>query len=156
EIQAALIAGHVENMPHEETPAGGTSSANHADTPRHGQRSVSGVEVASPESAKSSDATLPQHLGPYRIIERIGGGGMGDVYKAYEEALDRYVAIKVLPAELARHEDFVHRFRSEALAVAKLVHPNIVQIHAFGEDAGRYYFAMQFVPGESLADCIHR
>jgi serine/threonine protein kinase/phage shock protein A len=150
EVQASLVSGQLENLPHRETPAVGTSSANHADTPPQGQR---------PSGSRASSALhqpLPERLGPYRIIERIGGGGMGDVYKAYEEALDRYVAIKVLPAELARHDDFVHRFRSEALAVAKLVHPNVVQIHAFGEDAGRYYFAMQFIRGESLADCLHR
>jgi serine/threonine protein kinase len=160
EIQDSLVAGQDQNR--DETPAGGTSSPNHADTPLHGQAAarydaeVARSEPVEMESAKGADSRLPERLGPYRIIQRIGGGGMGDVYKAYEAALDRYVAIKVLPAELARHDDFVRRFRSEALAVAKLVHPNIVQIHAFGEDAGRHYFAMQFVYGESLADSIHR
>jgi formylglycine-generating enzyme required for sulfatase activity/serine/threonine protein kinase len=95
-----------------------------------------------------------EQLGPYRILRRIGGGGMGDVYEAYEAALDRHVAIKVLPPELARHADFVNWFRAEATAVAKLVHPNIVQIHSIGEAAGHHYFAMQYVRGESLADTL--
>jgi serine/threonine protein kinase len=164
EIQAALRVGQVSNLSSGvsgsvnvprpsalyETPAAGTSSANHIDTPPRGNRQ-SGSHLANAPSQPP-----PERLGPYRILERIGGGGMGDVFKAYEESLDRYVAIKVLPADLARHEDFVRRFRSEALAVAKLIHPNVVQIHTFGEDAGRYYFAMQFIRGESLADCLNR
>ena len=79
---------------------------------------------------------------------------MGDVYQAYEQSLDRHVAIKVLPPELATHDDFVRRFKAEAAAVAKLVHPNVVQIHAIGEDAGHHYFAMQFIDGESLAELL--
>jgi serine/threonine protein kinase/WD40 repeat protein len=95
-------------------------------------------------------------LGGYRIVARLGHGGMGDVYKAYEAALDRFVAVKVLPAELARQADFVRRFRAEATAVARLAHPHIVQIHAIGEDQGRHFFAMQFVEGETLAQRLGR
>ena len=95
-------------------------------------------------------------LGGFKLIERIGSGGMGDVYKAYDESLDRFVAIKVLPPELARHHDFVRRFRAEATAVAKLGHPNIVQIHTIGEDGGHHFFVMPFIRGESLAALIAR
>ncbi len=69
-----------------------------------------------------------EKLGDYKIIEQIGCGGMGDVYKAYDQALDRTVAIKVLPAQLARQKDFVKRFHTEATAIAKLEHPNVVSI----------------------------
>ena len=81
---------------------------------------------------------------------------MGDVYRGYERALDRHVAIKVLPADRARSQDFVMRFKAEATAAAKLVHPNIIQIYFIGEDAGHHFFAMQYVEGESLADLLHR
>ena len=116
-------------------------------------------EVNTPAERDRSSAPLgqlPETLGQYRISERIGGGGMGDVYKAYDVALDRIVAVKVLPADLARHHDFVRRFRIEATAIARLSHPNVVQIFSFGEDAGRHFFAMQFVAGESLADLLRR
>jgi len=106
---------------------------------------------------RSSDDDLPFNvIAHFQIIARIGQGGMGDVYKGYEEALDRYVAIKVLPSELARQEDFVRRFHAEATAVAQITHPNVVPIHFIGEHEGHHFFAMQFVEGESLADLLGR
>lgn len=116
--------------------------------------SVAGVSGVSP---RAIDDALPfDRLGHYEIVSRIGRGGMGDVYLAYERSLDRQVAIKVLPAELARNGDFVRRFRAEATAAARLIHPNIIQIFFIGEDAGHHYFAMQFIAGESLAELLHR
>jgi predicted Ser/Thr protein kinase len=129
------------------------------DTPPHGSLVLSGQDTPvtiPPESGLKRVAADFDRLGPYKIIARIGSGGMGDVYQAYEKSLDRNVAIKVLPAELARHDAFVQRFHAEATAVAKLVHPNIVQIHAVGEDSGHHYFVMQFVKGESLAELLAR
>jgi len=95
-------------------------------------------------------------LGHYEIVSRIGRGGMGDVYLGYERSLDRKVAIKVLPAELARDGDFVRRFKSEASAAAKLIHPHVVRIYVIGEEAGYHFFAMQYVEGESLAGLLGR
>lgn len=89
-------------------------------------------------------------LGHYRIIRRIGQGGMGDVYLGFEDALQRHVALKVLPATLARNDDFVRRFRAEATAVARLAHPHIVPIYFIGQDAEHHFYAMQYVEGESL------
>lgn len=103
-----------------------------------------------------ADALPFASLGHFQIVSRIGHGGMGDVYKGYEPALDRTVAIKVLPSDLARQEDFVRRFRAEATAVARITHPNVVQIHFIGEDQGHHFFAMQYVDGESLADLLER
>jgi serine/threonine protein kinase len=127
----------------QETPATGTASPPLADTPPRGIRRAGPPPI---------EADLPfDHLGHFQIVQRIGHGGMGDVYKGYEPSLDRYVAIKVLPAELARDADFVRRFHAEATAVAKITHPNVVPIYFIGEDAGHHFFAMQFIAGQSLA-----
>ncbi len=96
------------------------------------------------------------HLGHYKIIERIGRGGMGDVYKGYEEALDRFVAVKVLPAEMGQQADFIQRFHTEAAAIAKLDHPNVIRIYYTGEDQGRHFFAMQYVEGQPLSELLAR
>ncbi|HEY3968800.1 MAG TPA: protein kinase [Planctomycetaceae bacterium] len=119
-----------------------------------GQPSITRKEtVPSPRE----EEPLPfARLGHYEIVRQIGHGGMGDVYLGYEQALDRKVAIKVLPADLARSDDFVRRFRTEATAVAKLNHPNIVPIHLIGEDQGHHFYVMQFVEGESLAERLGR
>jgi serine/threonine protein kinase len=95
-------------------------------------------------------------LGNYQIVGRLGSGGMGDVYRGYDPQLERSVALKVLPPELARQSDFVRRFVDEAKAAARLVHPNIVQIYSIGEDEGRHYFAMQYIAGETLAARLAR
>ncbi len=95
-------------------------------------------------------------LGQFRIVERIGAGGMATVFKAYQPTLDRYVAIKVLPAYHARDPIFVKRFVQEARAVAKLAHPNIVQIHDFGEQDGITFIVMEYVDGGTLKDRLKK
>jgi serine/threonine protein kinase len=117
-----------------------------------------GEHSASPTAGElGGDEALPfARLGHYEIVGRIGRGGMGDVYLGYEQALNRRVAIKVLPADLARSDDFVRRFRIEATAVAGLTHPNIVPIHFIGEDHGHHFYVMQFIEGESLAELLGR
>ncbi|MBV9228961.1 MAG: protein kinase [Chloroflexi bacterium] len=95
-------------------------------------------------------------LGQFRIVERIGAGGMATVFKAYQPTLDRYVAIKVLPAYHARDPVFVRRFEQEARSVAKLAHPNIVQIHDFGEQDHITYIVMEYVDGGTLKDRLKR
>ena len=96
------------------------------------------------------DALVGQTLGAYRLVERLGQGGMASVYKGFEPALNRYVAIKVLPQYFASDPNFTARFHREAKAVAQLAHPNIVPIYSFGEDNGITYIAMQLVHGGSL------
>jgi len=76
---------------------------------------------------------IGQHLGPYRILEQIGMGGMATVYKAYQPAMDRYVAIKVIASHFAQDETFLRRFRREARAVAQLEHAHILPVHDYGE-----------------------
>jgi hypothetical protein len=87
--------------------------------------------------------------GPYRIVEPLGRGGMASVYKAYEPALDRYVALKVLPREFLHDPDFAKRFDREAKAIAKLEHPNIVPIYnyAIDEAEGIPWMAMRALLG---------
>jgi len=112
------------------------------------------LPVAAAGSLRESQP--PTQLGHYRILRRIGQGGMGDVYLAFEEELQRHVAIKVLPIELARNDDLMRRFLAEAAAVAQIAHPHVVPIHFIGHDAGRHFYAMQYVEGESLDRLLAR
>ncbi|HUS15481.1 MAG TPA: protein kinase [Chloroflexia bacterium] len=89
-------------------------------------------------------------LGRYRIMERIGRGGMAEVYKGYQPSLDRYVAVKVLHSFLLEEEDSRERFSREARAVAALRHPNIVQVFDFDEQDGIYFMVMEFIDGPNL------
>jgi dienelactone hydrolase len=91
------------------------------------------------------------HLGPYHILAPLGAGGMGVVYRARDERLERDVAIKVLPPGLLTDESARRRFRKEALALARLSHPNIAAVYDVGEHDGVDYLVMECVPGQSLA-----
>ena len=90
-------------------------------------------------------------LGHYRILEQTGSGAMGRVYKAHDERLDRYVAIKVISPGALLEEDARKRFRNEALALAKLNHPNIATIYEFDTQGDVDFLVMEFVTGETLA-----
>jgi serine/threonine-protein kinase len=90
----------------------------------------------------------------YRIEDRLGSGGMSSVFRATDTILERTVAVKVLAEHLSDDERFVARFRREALAVAKLVHPNIVQVYDTGIDSGRHYIVMEYVRGKSGAQLL--
>jgi len=92
----------------------------------------------------------------YELGDRLGSGGMSTVYKAVDRVLERTVAVKVLAEHLSDDEKFVARFRREALAVAKLVHPNIVQVYDTGVDAGRHFIVMEYVEGRSGAQLLQR
>jgi protein kinase-like protein len=93
-------------------------------------------------------------IGPYQMLEPIGKGGMGEVYKGWQTTLNRPVAIKILPSELAANPEFRARFEREARTVATLKHPNIVSVFDFGETDGRYYMVMEYVDGQELSDYI--
>ena len=97
-----------------------------------------------------------ENVGGFEIILKLGQGGMGSVFKARQPLLNRVVALKVMAPFLSSSPDFVKRFIREASSAANLNHPNMVQVHAAGEDAGRYYIAMEFVEGESLKDRMVR
>ncbi len=100
----------------------------------------------------SQAPAIPQTLGHYRIIEKIGAGGMGEVYRAHDEHLDREVALKVLPPGALENEAARKRFRQEAMALSKLNHPNIATIHDFDTQEGVDFLVMELVRGATLAE----
>ncbi|MGD0091551.1 MAG: protein kinase [Planctomycetota bacterium] len=93
---------------------------------------------------------IPESIGNFRIVSKIGQGGMGAVYRAVHGTLERPVALKILPAELAANAEYVARFLREARTVAQLRHENVVQVYDAGEQNGQYYIAMELVDGSSL------
>ena len=91
-------------------------------------------------------------LGPYRIISQIGQGGMATVYKAYQPSMDRNVAVKVLPGQLAQSPEFTQRFQQEARIIAKLEHAHILPVFDYGESDGIAYFVMRYLEAGTLKD----
>ena len=109
--------------------------------------SHSGFVAPSPEE-------LAQHFPQFEIVEMLGKGGMGAVYKARQPKLDRYVALKILLPDVGKDPAFAERFMREARALAKLNHPSIVAVYEFGEVDGLYYFVMEYVDGVNLRQTI--
>ena len=103
------------------------------------------------------DLPLLHRLGDFTLLREAGRGGMGVVYEARQESMNRRVALKVLPAGVAADRKAFLRFLREAQTAGKLRHPTIVQVHAMGIDAETPYYAMEYVEGETLAEIItHR
>jgi predicted Ser/Thr protein kinase len=112
--------------------------------------SASATEPTSPRPAPPSPGDLAKHFPQLEIIELIGQGGMGIVYKARQPRLDRLVALKILPVDVPRDGAFAERFAREARALARLSHPSIVAVYDFGEVDGMYYLLMEYVDGANL------
>jgi serine/threonine-protein kinase len=104
-------------------------------------------------SMKQDDLT-GSTLSHYRIIRKLGSGGMGTVYLAEDKKLDRTIALKILPSELSDNEDRMRRFVREAKAASAIDHPNIVHVHEIGQSGGTHYIAMQYVDGMTLSKKI--
>lgn len=118
------------------------------------------TERSEQEHITGTDRTMmvdvPAELGPYRMSRMLGRGGMGEVWLALDLQLERDVAVKFMRKELLANEEAVKRFQREAKAVARLNHPNIVQVYSFGEQAGMVYFAMEMVEGETVTQRLKR
>jgi eukaryotic-like serine/threonine-protein kinase len=105
------------------------------------------MAISSPQDAPY----LPEYIGKYKILQIVGMGGMGVIYKAVQEPLNRIVALKVLPPQMSGNEEMSQRFEIEAKAISMLQHQNIVSIYEYGDDKGYHFFAMQFIDGENLS-----
>ena len=114
-----------------------------------GSQAVGSTEAAAASGRPAAPPAAPERLDDFRVVREIGRGGMGVVYEAYQESLNRHVALKLLrePADLAR-------FRREARAAGRLHHTNIVPVYGVGEHAGRHYYVMQYIAGRGLDDVL--
>ncbi len=120
---------------------------------------LSRMESITSESGSDShghvhEAVLPQQIGQYQLVEKLGHGGMGDVYKAFHTKLKRTVAVKLLPAYRQRSPQAVMRFHREMEAVGRVDHPNIVRAHDAGEADGQFFLVMEFVEGVTLSSLV--
>lgn len=115
---------------------------------------VAAQEPPHPTASQIGGLLTRTRFGPYEVLELLGRGGMSEVYKGRHTRLDRTVAIKILPDNLAAEADFRNRFEREARAVANLRHPNIVQMFDFGDIEGTYYMVMEFIAGKDLSQVM--
>jgi serine/threonine protein kinase len=111
-------------------------------------------DASRPSLETDSGVFCPRRFGDYELLEEIARGGMGVVYRARQLSLGRIVAVKMLLGGRLSTKDFVQRFRTESAAAASLQHPNIVAIHEVGFADGQHFFAMDYVPGRTLAQLV--
>jgi predicted Ser/Thr protein kinase len=129
-----------------------TGDPEDAARPESGRETLRGEQAPGPPPPQE----LARHFPQLDIVELLGQGGMGYVYKARQKGLDRLVALKLLPQEVSGDRNFAERFAREARALARLSHPGIVMVHDSGEAGGYYYFIMEYVEGLNLRELLGR
>ena len=142
-----------------DTPAGASPALSLVDPMESGKSSEQHGEddLSWPQGMAGALGTgMPSRLGRYRLVRKLGQGGMGIVYEAIQEGLARRVAVKVLFQHWTHNRDFLKRFQLEAKSAAALDHPNIVTVHDIGEDQGFHFFSMALIDGESLDRRVKR
>jgi len=158
-IQKGLLTtGQVQECRHQQRRlelVGETSSLSDIAVQR-GYVTAQQVEELTRGEERKPDQESKMTIGNYEVISMLGKGGMGAVYKARHVLLDKVVALKVLPATLARNRTYVQRFHREARIAAKIDHQNVVRVTDVGEENGVHYLCMDFVDGETIADVIQR
>ncbi|QDT63082.1 serine/threonine-protein kinase [Calycomorphotria hydatis] len=114
--------------------------------------------TSAPKTASATSQLIGETLGEFRLLRRLGAGGMAEVYLAEQTSLKRQVALKVLRSDAVDESDttLLRRFEQEATSAANLNHPNIVQVYAVGEDGGHHYIAQEYVPGLTLRDYVKK
>ena len=115
-----------------------------------GSASASQKKTDKPKKAKATS------LGEFKLIKKLGQGGMGEVFLATQSSLDRKVAIKVLAKQFAKKEDFVKRFYREAKSMARIDHPNVVRCYSVGQDKGLHFVAIEYIDGQSMQDWMNQ
>src|SRR6266508_1766157 len=117
-------------------------------------KSDNSISICHRQKAYCMEDLTGKQLGPYQIIASLGEGGMAAVYKAYHPAMERHVALKILPRHFASDAEFVNRFKQEAKVLAQLQHPHIVPVFDFGEQDGYTYLVMPFIRSGTLAELL--
>ena len=120
------------------------------------EKKTRGKKPTTEPAAEAPPDDIPQKLGGYEVIKVLGKGGMGAVLLGRQVSLDRKVALKVMHPRIAKNPGFVARFTREAYAAAQLTHHNVIQIYDIGEERGRHFFSMEFVPGQSLMELVKK
>ena len=139
-----------------EPDSAGRSKDLHAKDTRPAKTRLEKVKASKSATSDADAADVPPRLGGYEVLKALGKGGMGAVLLGRQISLDRKVALKVMHPKIATDPGFVARFTREAYAAAQLTHHNVVQIYDIGEDAGRHFFSMEFIAGQSLADLVKK
>ncbi|MCA9094069.1 MAG: serine/threonine protein kinase [Planctomycetaceae bacterium] len=128
-----------------------------ADQPSSSGSSGSVPSTGKPASGSSDKIARPETMiGEFKLLRRLGRGGMSDVYLAEQTSLQRNVAVKVLKRELLKDPNSIQRFKTEATAVAGLNHPNIVQVYTIGEWKGLHYMVQEYVPGQNIREYVSK
>ena len=151
-----LVADCIELSERGQDEAVESRLAAHPDFQEAARRVLSSLRDAGMVGPSAFEDSMPERLGDYRLIRRLGQGGMGVVYLARQESLDRLVAVKVIHPALAVEPRLQARFEREARAIARLDHPNVVRVHGSGTEQGHLFIAMEFIAGEDLAERCRR